>query len=58
MLKNDLDIRPVYHRKDAQIEAHIFVSFLSYCLQVTLKRRAKANAKKKGDSAREQRKTG
>jgi transposase len=44
MLKNDLDIRPVYHRKDEQIEAHIFVSFLSYCLQVTLKRRAKAKA--------------
>ena len=43
-LKNDLDIRPVYHQKDERIESHIFVSFLSYCLQVTLKQRAKAKA--------------
>ncbi len=43
-LKNDLDIRPVYHQKDERIEAHIFVSFLSYCLQVTLKQRARARA--------------
>lgn len=43
-LKNDLDIRPVYHQKDERIESHIFVSFLSYCLQVTLKQRAKARA--------------
>jgi len=43
-LKNDLNIRPVYHQTDDRIEAHIFVSFLSYCLQVTLKQRAKAKA--------------
>ena len=43
-LKNDLDIRPVYHQKDDRIESHIFVSFLSYCLQVTLKHRAKVKA--------------
>ena len=43
-LKNDLDIRPVYHQKDGRIESHIFVSFLSYCLQVTLKHRAKVKA--------------
>jgi transposase len=43
-LKSDLDIRPVYHQRDDRIEAHIFVSFLSYCLQVTLKQRAKAKA--------------
>ena len=35
---------PVYHRKDRRIEAHIFVCFLSYCLQVTLKYRAKTKA--------------
>jgi Transposase DDE domain len=40
-LKNDLAIRPVYHQKDERIEAHIFVSFLAYCLQVTLKARVK-----------------
>ena len=43
-LKNDLDIRPIYHQKDNRIESHIFVSFLSYCLQVTLKQRAKTRA--------------
>ena len=43
-LKNDLDIRPIYHQKDDRIESHIFISFLSYCLQVTLKHRAKAKA--------------
>jgi transposase len=43
-LKNDLNIRPVYHQKDNRIEAHIFVCFLSYCLQVTLKNKAKTKA--------------
>ena len=43
-LKNDLDIRPIYHQKDKRIEAHIFVSFLAYCLQVTLKQKAKIKA--------------
>ena len=40
-LKNDLAIRPIFHQKDERIEAHIFVSFLAYCLQVTLKARLK-----------------
>ena len=43
-IKNDLSIRPVYHQRDDRIESHIFVSFLSYCLQVTLKQRLKALA--------------
>jgi transposase len=43
-MKQDLSIRPIYHQKDDRIEAHIFVSFLAYCLQVTLKQRAKAHA--------------
>ena len=43
-IKQDLSLRPLYHQKDNRIEAHIFVSFLSYCLQVTLKQRAKAKA--------------
>lgn len=43
-IKQDLSIRPVYHQKDERIEAHIFVSFLAYCLQVTLKQRAKTKA--------------
>jgi len=43
-LKGDLAIRPVYHQSDARIEAHIFVCFLAYCLQVTLKNLAKGHA--------------
>jgi transposase len=43
-IKQDLGIRPVYHQKDERIEAHIFVSFLAYCLQVTLKQRARTQA--------------
>jgi transposase len=38
-LKSDLAIRPIFHQTDARIEAHIFVAFLAYCLQVTLKQR-------------------
>jgi transposase len=40
-LKGDLAIRPIYHQLEKRIEAHIFISFLSYCLQVTLKARLK-----------------
>jgi hypothetical protein len=36
-LKQDLGLRPVYHRTEARIEAHIFVAFLAYALQVTLR---------------------
>lgn len=43
-LKSDLSIRPIYHQKDTRIEAHIFVAFVAYCLQVTLKQRLRALA--------------
>src|SRR2546423_12346495 len=43
-LKGDLAIRPIYHQTDARIEAHIFVAFLAYCLQVTLKQRLRSLA--------------
>jgi transposase len=36
-IKHDLAIRPIFHKTEARIEAHIFVAFLAYCLQVTLK---------------------
>lgn len=36
-LKHDLAVRPIYHSSEPRIEAHIFVAFLAYCLQVTLK---------------------
>jgi transposase len=43
-LKSDLSIRPIYHQLEQRIEAHIFIAFLAYCLQVTLKQRLKALA--------------
>ncbi len=43
-MKNDLSIRPIYHQEDHRIEAHIFISFVAYCLQVTLKQRLRALA--------------
>jgi len=43
-LKSDLAIRPIYHQRDDRIEAHIFVAFLAYCLQVTLKQRLRVLA--------------
>jgi transposase len=36
-LKHDLAVRPIFHHNENRIEAHIFVAFLAYCLQVTLK---------------------
>jgi len=36
-IKHDLAIRPIFHKTEQRIEAHIFVAFLAYCLQVTLK---------------------
>ena len=36
-IKHDLAIRPIFHKTQERIEAHIFVAFLAYCLQVTLK---------------------
>lgn len=40
-LKHDLNVRPIYHQKDGRIEAHIFVAFVAYCIQVTLKQKLK-----------------
>lgn len=43
-LKHDLSIRPIFHSREDRIEAHIFVAFLAYCLQVTLKHQLKRAA--------------
>ena len=40
-LKGDLALRPIHHQKEARIEAHIFVAFMAYTLQVTLRQRLK-----------------
>lgn len=43
-LKGDLALRPIFHQNLERIEAHIFVSFLAYCLHVTLSERLKGHA--------------
>lgn len=35
-LKHDLDIRPVFHRKERRVEAHVLFSFLAYVMMWTL----------------------
>jgi len=43
-LKGDLAIRPVFHKLEHRIEAHVFVAFLAYCLHITLTKRLRALA--------------
>lgn len=38
MSKTDLRIRPVYHRKQRRIEAHICIAFTAYCVYKELER--------------------
>jgi len=43
-LKNDLEIRPIHHQKEDRIEAHIFIAFIAYCMQITLRQRLRTLA--------------
>ncbi len=43
-LKSELAIRPIWHRIQRRVEAHILVAFLGYCLWVCLKQKLKAVA--------------
>ena len=43
-LKGELSIRPIWHQLEKRIEAHIFVSFLAYCLHTTLRNLARERA--------------
>ena len=43
-LKGDLSICPIFHQKESRIEEHIFIAFVAYCVQVTLKQRLRALA--------------
>lgn len=38
MSKTDLRIRPIYHRLESRIEAHICISFTAYCIYKELER--------------------
>ena len=40
-LKDDLQLRPIYHQLEHRVEAHIFVAFLAYCLHITLRAQLK-----------------
>jgi transposase len=44
VLKSELNIRPIWHRLDRRVEAHVLVAFLAYCLWVCLKQKLKAVA--------------
>ena len=35
-MKTDLGLRPIYHRKDGRIEAHLFITVLAYHLLTTI----------------------
>jgi hypothetical protein len=41
-LKGDLGIRPIFHQLEERIEGHIFVCFLAYCVQVSLREKLKS----------------
>jgi hypothetical protein len=43
-LKGDLAIRPIFHQREQRVEAHIMISFLAYCLHITLTERLRALA--------------
>lgn len=43
-IKSDLSIRPIFHQREERIEAHIFVSFLAYCVHVSFKHQLKMHA--------------
>jgi hypothetical protein len=43
-VKHDLAIRPIFHKTGPRIKAHIFVAFMAYCLQATLKAKLRALA--------------
>ncbi len=43
-LKSELGIRPIFHRLEHRVDAHILIAFLAYSLQVTLKHRLLTHA--------------
>jgi transposase len=43
-LKSDLALRPIDHQREDRLEAHLFVVFLAYGLQVTLRAKLRGKA--------------
>ena len=44
--KTDLRIRPIYHRLESRIKAHILISFVSYAIYKEFERKLKINGVK------------
>lgn len=43
-LKDELAVRPVFHRTEERIEAHVFVCFLAYCVYISLREKLRRKA--------------
>jgi transposase len=43
-LKSELNLRPIWHRIQLRVEAHILIAFLGYCLWICLKQKLRAAA--------------
>ena len=43
-LKGDLGLRPIFHHDPKRIEAHLFITFLAYCLAITLRQQLRGLA--------------
>lgn len=43
-LKSELNLRPIFHRIQRRVEAHILIAFLGYCLWICLKQKLRATA--------------
>jgi hypothetical protein len=44
VLKSELNLRPIWHRIDRRVEAHVFMAFLGYALWACLKQKLRAVA--------------
>src|ERR1700730_4496633 len=42
MLKDVIELRPIYHRRKERVQAHIFVAALAFLLHRTLEKKLKA----------------
>lgn len=45
-IKNFLDARPIYHRKDIRVKAHVFVCVLSFMIECIMERFSSVTARK------------
>ena len=43
-IKSDIAVRPIWHRTEARVEAHILVAFLGYCLSASLRMKLRQHA--------------